>query len=131
MSPHEKPTLTSADVVKRIRSEIATSSGERTESGVGSRVAWIRALQRDFRVEPLGGRLLPVKRFLYWFVASAFDRQAKVVEALLDVVRDLSEETDQLRNEVAHLRVAAGELPSIADLSVEPEKVSQNIGDED
>jgi len=109
MSPHEKLALTSADVVKRIRSEIATSSGEPTESGVGSRVAWIRALQRDFRVEPLGGRLLPVKRVLYWFVASAFDRQAKVVEALLDLVREITDENGQLRAEIRQLKSEIGD----------------------
>lgn len=104
MSSHEKPAVTSADVVKRIRSEIAAPSGANTVSTVGSRVAWIRALQRDFRVEPLGGRLVPIKRLVYWFSASAFDRQAKVVEALLDLVREIAEENEQLTAELRTLQ---------------------------
>ena len=110
MSPHEEPILTSADVVNRIRSEIESPSGAQPNSAVAARVAWIRALQRDFRIEPLGGRLLPVKRLVHWFVASTFDRQAKVVEALLDIVRDIGEENEQLRAEIQQLRAEQKEL---------------------
>ncbi len=103
MSSHEKPTVTSAEVLNRIRSEIASPSGTYADSTIVARVARIRSMQRDLRIEPLGGRLLPVKKLVYWFVASAFDRQAKVIEALLDVVRDMGEENQQLHGEVRRL----------------------------
>ncbi len=109
MSPHEEPTVTSAEVVNRIRSEIEAPSGAQPDSAVAVRVARVRGMQRDLRVEPLGGRLLPVKRLVHWFVASTFDRQAKVVEALLDLVRDIGEENEQLRAEVRQLQAELNE----------------------
>mgnify|MGYP001601371394 FL=1 len=42
-----------------------------------------RELQRRFRSDPVGGRLATLKRLAFWWVASAFDRQGKVIEALL------------------------------------------------
>jgi hypothetical protein len=104
MNPHEKPTVTSAEVVNRIRGEIEAPSGAQTDSTLTARVSRIRGLQRDLRIEPLGGRLLSFKRLVHWFVASAFDRQAKVVEALLDLVSDVCEETEQRRDEVRQMR---------------------------
>ena len=105
MSPQEKPILTSADVLNRLRIEIKAPANDRTETAVGDRIERIQAMQRDFRIEPIGGRLLPIKRLVYWFVASSFDRQAKVIEALLDLVRDIGEEATYLRAEVRHLQV--------------------------
>jgi hypothetical protein len=49
----------------------------------------LREQQRFFREEPVGGRLLPMKRLAYWFTASAFDRQAKVIESMIEVLDDL------------------------------------------
>ncbi len=103
MSPHEKHAVTSEDVISRIKSEIASPSRGQTTSSVASRIARIRSMQRDLRIEPLGGRLLPVKKLVHWFVASTFDRQAKVIEALLDVVRDIGEENEQLRGQLRRL----------------------------
>jgi len=104
MSPHNKPVVTAPEVVSHIKSEIASPSRRQTRSSVASRVARIRSMQRDLRIEPLGGRLVPVKRLVHWFVASTFDRQAKVVEALLDLVRDIGEENEELRTQVRQLR---------------------------
>ena len=115
MSPNEKPTVTSAEVLNRIRSEIEAPSSAQTGSAVAARVARIRAMQRDYRIEPLGGRLLPVKRLMHWFVASTFDRQAKVVEALFDLVRDVGDETEQLQTEVRRLKIEMAELRRTAD----------------
>ena len=42
--------------------------------------------------EPIGGRLVPLKRLIYWFTASAFDRQAKVQEAMLAVLVEMEQE---------------------------------------
>jgi len=114
MSQHDKPTMSSADVLNRIRDEIEAPSVVHPDSDVAARVARIRSMQRDLRIEPLGGRLLPVKRMVYWFVASTFDRQAKVVEALLDLVRDVGAENEQQRAEVRHLRAAIDDLRSAA-----------------
>lgn len=91
--------LTADDVLDRVRVELdqeipATSKLER-------RIARVRSMQRGFREQPIGGRLLLVKRVLYWFTASAFDRQAKVIEALLDLVEELAEENQRLSLEVA------------------------------
>jgi hypothetical protein len=67
--------------------------------GVG--VAALRERLARFRADPIGGRLLPLKRFAFWFVASAFDRQAKLLEAMLD-------ELAVLEAEVARSRPAEG-----------------------
>jgi hypothetical protein len=70
----------------------------------------LRRAQADFRREPLGGRLLPVKRLVHWFSASAFDRQAKVVERLIEV-------TDSLRSRVEYLE---GKEPNRTSLTWSP-----------
>ena len=77
MSPHEEPTVTSAEVLNRIRSEIEAPANAPAGSAIAARMARIQAMQRDYRVEPLGGRLLPIKKIFHWFVASTFDRQAR------------------------------------------------------
>lgn len=104
MSPQEVKELTSADVLNRVRIEIEAPAIGHSENSFDERMARIQALQHDFRVEPIGGRLLPIKRLMYWFVASAFDRQAKVVEALLDLVQDIGDEVAYLRAEVRRLQ---------------------------
>jgi len=120
MSLHEEPSVTSAEVLNRIRSEIDAPSVAPPDSTVAARVARIHGMQRDLRIEPLGGRLMPVKRLVHWFVASTFDRQAKVVEALLDVVRDIGEENEQLRTETERLQNELRELHRTAGNDREP-----------
>lgn len=55
-----------------------------------TRIADVRQMLLRFRREPIGGRLLLPKRVMYWFTASAFDRQARILEALLGLVEELS-----------------------------------------
>jgi predicted O-methyltransferase YrrM len=94
MNPKTGPEVSVADVLDRIRLEITRPASGAAGSSPSAKVTRVRALQREFRREPVGGRLLPLKKVLYWFVASSFDRQAKVVEALLDVVDDLALEVE-------------------------------------
>lgn len=83
-----------AEVPATIRTELAAPTTR--ESTLAQRLARVRAMQRGFRDEPIGGRLVRIKKLLYWFTASAFDRQGKVVETLLDLVEDLAGETARL-----------------------------------
>jgi predicted O-methyltransferase YrrM len=62
------------------------------ESQSSERLRRARELQRTFRRDPVGGKLTALKRLFFRLTASAFDRQAKAVEALLDVVEDLAAE---------------------------------------
>lgn len=55
-----------------------------------------RELQLAFRRAPVGGRWVALKRLAYRLTASAFDRQAKAVEALLGVVEEIAVEIDGL-----------------------------------
>ncbi len=57
-----------------------------------------------FRLEPLGGRLLPFKRILYWFVASAFDRQTKIFEGLVEALHVERSRIAHLESQLAELR---------------------------
>jgi glycogen synthase len=57
-----------------------------------SRIQQLRQMLHDFRREPIGGRLVALKRLVYWFTASAFDRQAKVQEAMLTVLAEIEDE---------------------------------------
>ena len=86
---------------ERILQEIgvALSSPRPSGSLLEAKLAEVRERQRRFRAEPLGGRLLPLKRVVGWFTASAFDRQAKMQEALLDAVVDLEQEFSRFRIE--------------------------------
>jgi hypothetical protein len=86
--------LTVEDVVRRVQVELDHEIP--TGSPLERRIARVRAMQREFREQPIGGRLLPLKRVLYWFTASAFDRQSKVLEALLELVEELAEENRRL-----------------------------------
>ncbi len=52
-------------------------------------------MQDEFRAEPVGGRLLFLKKTIYWFMASTVDRQAKVIDALFDAVDELAGEVEQ------------------------------------
>ncbi len=46
-----------------------------------------------------------MKKVFYWFTASAFDRQAKVIESLLDVVEELAERNHELEGRLARTGV--------------------------
>jgi len=50
----------------------------------------------NVRDEPVGGRLVRLKRLIFWFTASAFDRQAKVQEAMLAILADMEGELGAL-----------------------------------
>jgi hypothetical protein len=58
-----------------------------------------------FRAEPLGGRLVGLKRLVYWFSASAFDRQTTVQEAILTAMDEIARELVDLRNRMVVVRV--------------------------
>ena len=61
-----------------------------------------------FRAEPIGGRLVPLKRLVYWFSASAFDRQCKLHEAILNALDELAREIVDLRNRLTVLQAERG-----------------------
>jgi hypothetical protein len=93
--------LTAAEVIRRVRAELAGPS-ERSSS-FAARMAALRRMHDDFRADPVGGRLLPLKRMAYWFTASTFDRQGKVVEALFDTVDELAAEVEQQERLIGQL----------------------------
>ena len=80
----------------------------RATEAISQRSIALIAQARDqwlhFRAEPLGGRIVGLKRLIYWFSASAFDRQAKVQEALLNAMDELARELVDLRNRMIVLR---------------------------
>ena len=91
-----EPSLNADVVVEAIREELVapseassppTSADDSQETPRDSfllaELRRLTAAQRAFREAPVGGRLVGLKRMAHWFVASAFDRQAKVVEGLL------------------------------------------------
>jgi predicted O-methyltransferase YrrM len=88
--------LTKQDVLAAIRAELAGSRTRSAGAAFEARIGRVRELQRQFRQEPLGGRLMGLKKLFHWFSASAFDRQAKVVEALVDAVDQLGAERESL-----------------------------------
>jgi hypothetical protein len=91
--------LTVDDVMNRVQVELDHEIP--TGSPLEQRIARVRKMQREFRQQPIGGRLLPLKRVFYWFTASAFDRQSKVLEALFELVEDLAEENHRLESKLA------------------------------
>jgi hypothetical protein len=68
-------------------------------------IARAREALGGFRLAPLGGRLLPLKRLVFWFTASSFDRQAKVQEKVLDALDEVGRELVDLRNRMAVLQM--------------------------
>jgi len=76
--------LTVDNVVAAIDRELAGGPAEAVPPRPRVGGAALREAQHRFRAEPVGGRLARLKRLVFWFTASAFDRQAKVVEALID-----------------------------------------------
>jgi hypothetical protein len=112
VSETRKPTV--EEVVQAVTAELADRPARRpipaTETAAAGHQALglARALQRAFRAEPVGGRLAPAKRLVYWFVASAFDRQAKTVEALIPAIEAMHSELVALRREVAERHQGSG-----------------------
>jgi hypothetical protein len=68
-------------------------------------IAQAREKLGRFRLEPIGGRLLRLKRVAFWFTASAFDRQSKVQDAVLDAVEEVARELTDVRNRIAILQL--------------------------
>jgi cephalosporin hydroxylase len=130
MSHDDRRKVTAVDVIDRIRAEIDDPAAAPTDSALAARMARIQAMQRAFRVEPLGGRLLPIKRPVHWLVASSFDRQASVIESLLTVVEDLCHEVQRLNRSVSHLEVqlvGAAEPEHCGESSVGNQPRVQNV----
>lgn len=98
----DKPVFTVDQVVATIRAEIATAAPETRRTHPGS-IETVRELQRRFRAEPIGGRLAGLKRLVHWWVASAFDRQGKVIEALIAELEASDLRAAELENRVARL----------------------------
>ena len=102
MIPDTAQPLTADEVTARIRAELDAPQSK--PPNLEARMATVRALQSSFRKEPVGGRLMQLKRLVFWFSASAFDRQAKVVEALIDVTEELERENRRLSDELERVR---------------------------
>jgi hypothetical protein len=98
----DKPAFTVEQVVSTIRSEIASAPPETRPTHLGS-IDTVREMQRRFRSEPIGGRLSSLKRLVYWWVASAFDRQGKVIEALIAELEASDFRAAELEKRVARL----------------------------
>ena len=113
----EQGNLSVQQVVAAIRERLGEGSdAERSApSAIAGRAA---ELQRRFRSEPVGGRLVGLKRIVYWFVASAFDRQGKVVEAALDELAGLSRRIERIEQKLAQLE--KGAAPGNAGHETEP-----------
>lgn len=104
MSPESPTPISAHDVLDLIRQELKRpGKAAGPDRDLERRVYAIREMQRSFRQEPLGGRLIPLKKMVTWFSASAFDRQGKVIEALVDLIEDLVEENEVLSVRVAEL----------------------------
>ena len=110
MRHSQRDPLTAPEVLSRIRTELEITVTE--ASPIERRLAQIRSMQREFREQPVGGKLSAIKKLVYWFTASAFDRQAKVVEALLDLIEELAEENRRLALQFAR---SSGEFGSQED----------------
>ncbi|MDA8018748.1 MAG: class I SAM-dependent methyltransferase [Thermoanaerobaculia bacterium] len=83
--------LTAAGVIEVVRDELKEGSSMGGGlMGVRSHLRRARELQRAFRIDPVGGRFSGLKKALFWWTASAFDRQAKAIEAMLDAVEELA-----------------------------------------
>lgn len=113
MIHRSRQPLDVTDVLSRIRTEL--DAGPHEAPRFQRRLAVIRALQRSFREQPVGGRLTSLKRALYWFTASAFDRQAKVIEELIEFVDELGRENLRMNREFMLISsdAEAGHVPSV------------------
>jgi hypothetical protein len=101
MAQQRQVRVTKEEVLQRIRDELVGSDDELSTIEQG--VAHLRESARELRSNPIGGRLLPLKRIVYWFVASAFDRQSKVIEELIDLIEESVRENERLQGRVREL----------------------------
>ena len=83
------------DVVGAIEAELKEPSTRRA-SRPDRPAEVVRSLIAEFRREPVGGWLLLPKRIAFWLTASAFDRQTKILEALLEAVEDLESRVEEV-----------------------------------
>jgi hypothetical protein len=91
------------DVVAEIRIELGLPLHARSETAPAPPLGRARDLLRRFRAEPVGGRLAFLKRLAYWWVASAFDRQSKVIDALIAELEMSSRRIQELEARLAKL----------------------------
>jgi hypothetical protein len=105
-------SLSVDDVVSAIAHELSGAPPAGAEGAPATRVdlARVREAQRQFRADPVGGRLAPLKKIAYWLVASAFDRQGKVIEALLDELEAAEADRARLERQVARLEARSGSV---------------------
>ncbi|HEV7734853.1 MAG TPA: glycosyltransferase [Candidatus Binatia bacterium] len=101
---HRAPTAAWGDadgahligILDALAAHVAAAAPVAAGAEVASRTQRLREMLEHFRREPIGGRLLSLKRVVYWFTASAFDRQAKVQENMLAVLVEMEQELAQL-----------------------------------
>ena len=87
-----------AEVLACIEAEL-----EEAPESLGSlraRLHRVRHQLDHFRLEPVGGRLAGVKKIPYWFVASAFDRQGKILEEICELLEETISEMEMLKGSV-------------------------------
>ncbi len=105
------PKLTVGAVVDAIERELAGAPAEALPPRPRPGLAALREAHRRFRADPVGGRLARFKRIVYWFTASAFDRQGKVIEALIDELEAERAARERLAVRVAELEARLSALP--------------------
>jgi cell shape-determining protein MreC len=93
--------VTKEEVLQRIREELRVPEDQ--YSTIEQSMAHLRESVREFRSNPIGGRLLPIKRMVFWFVASAFDRQTKVIEEMIDLLEESGREKQRLQEQLREL----------------------------
>jgi glycosyltransferase involved in cell wall biosynthesis len=87
-----KPAAPVLAIVDALAAHVAAAPPAAAGPPPVSRTQRLREMIEHFRREPIGGRLVPLKRLFFWFTASAFDRQAKVQEAMLAVLVEMEQE---------------------------------------
>jgi hypothetical protein len=92
----EAPARSGADdaALERV---LDTMAAYATTASGPCRTHRLREMLQAFRREPIGGRLVGIKHIVHWFIASAFDRQTKVHEAIVDGLVEVEQEIAQLR----------------------------------
>jgi hypothetical protein len=92
-------TMSCVEVLRRVRKEVIQA--ELRRRSIEAHIAHVRAVRDSFVNEPVGGKLLMIKRVVFWFTASAFDRHGKVVDGLLDVMAHLNREMEKMAERLA------------------------------
>jgi hypothetical protein len=89
-------------------------------------IAHARDVLGRFRMEPIGGRLLGLKRIVFWFTASAFDRQSKVHDAVLAALEEVARECVDLRNRIAILQLDRGPAATSGRRGADPQQAGRD-----